>query len=159
MAQVLALLTPFVILGLYLYWLWQQRELNANLLLPLPVLLFCVLLAAGMESYVYQRAEVTGYMPEEGLLRPLLTQKPIYYGESWSVYVACLAPVLGWLLLLIGVPAVRQPTHVVHFLVCLLFFYVPAVCFAIAQTGYKPSYQLHEKLPPIGSKGPQPKPD
>lgn len=159
LAQLSAGLTFFIIIpGLYLYWLWRQKELNWRLLLPPAVLLICLLLAVGVEYYIYERAEVVSYYTEEiGFMDPIPVQRPRYFGESWSVYTGCLAPVLGWLLLLRWQPTLRRPTHIVHFLVCLLFLYAPAVCFAVAETGFKPSYQLHEKVPPIGSKGPQPR--
>lgn len=155
LAQLSAGLTICIIIpGLYLYWLWQQRELNWLLWLPPAALLLCGLLAVGVEAYVYDRAEVVSYYTTEvGLFRPRLVQQPRYYGEAWSAYAGGLAPFVAWLLVLVRIPPVRRPTHIVHFLVCLLFVYAPLVGFAVSETGRKPTYDPNEQVPPVGSKG------
>lgn len=131
----------------YAWWLYAKRA--ARSWLAPSILLGCLLLTAGLDMRVYQRAQTVSYSREEGMLSETVYYTPVYEGEGETLALVMGGPLLGAVLLWRYSARGQRDWQFLHYIGLLLTVYPVAAVFLLCYIGTKPRYYDGAHLPAI----------
>jgi len=129
----------------YVQWLHAKRVARSWLA---PVtFLGCLLLAAGVEMSVYQRAQVVSYTRDVGWTSDTIYYTAEYDGEEEALALLLGGPLVGVLFLALYSGSEQRRWQFRHYIVLLITCYPFAAIILFSSIGDKPRYYEGSSLP------------